>query len=426
MPSDPLTSGPPQPGLPPVAPPSGKFIVQLFLVPGLIVGLIVCVLLLFNWLFGGPRSPEAVLRKLDDANTEVRWRAAADLAQVLKRDEHLSGDAGFAFELADRADRARDASAAAEKAYAERYAALKPEEAKAEASKLEPERNYLQYLSACLGSFRVPAGVPVLRKLAEQETGLEPTALTARRRQAVWSLADLGQNLRHFDEAKQPDQDVILAGVDRLGDEPTRGDAARTIAKELRDRRAGRPGALGVDKTLAKCASADDSFLRELTALALNFWEGSSAENERMEATLLKLAHDDGRGEDRLDAEPDRPADEPKSIQKIPGLRVRFNAVAALARRGSPKTPLDQLADMLDANHLGKLCIVRRPDGVEQPDEMFILQTQLAALQTIPELHRKQPTLDLSQLRAAVEKLTADPNSEIRTRARDTQKALTN
>ena len=68
------------PGLPPVAPPSGKFIVQLFMVPGLIVGLIVCILLLFNWLFGGPRSPEAFLQKLDDPNTEVRWRAAADLA----------------------------------------------------------------------------------------------------------------------------------------------------------------------------------------------------------------------------------------------------------------------------------------------------------------------------------------------------------
>jgi hypothetical protein len=129
MPSDSFAAGPPPPGMPPVAPPSGKFIVQLFLVPGLIVGLIVCVLLLFNWLFGGPRSPEAFLGKLDDPNTEVRWRAAADLAQVLKRDEHLAGDASFALDLTERADRAREASASAEKARSDRFAPLTPEQA---------------------------------------------------------------------------------------------------------------------------------------------------------------------------------------------------------------------------------------------------------------------------------------------------------
>src|SRR5215472_6876361 len=117
--SDPSVTESP-PGLPPVAPPSGKFIVQLFLVPGLIVGLIVCVLLLFNWAFGGPRSPASILANLDNNNFEVRKRAAAELAQVLKRDEQLAGDAGFALDLADRAERAREESAPAEKALAER------------------------------------------------------------------------------------------------------------------------------------------------------------------------------------------------------------------------------------------------------------------------------------------------------------------
>jgi hypothetical protein len=423
MPSEQYSPTPP-PGLPPVAPPSGKFIVQLFLVPGLIVGLIVCVLLLFNWLFGGPRSPEAILHKLDDANPDIRWRAAADLAGVLKLDDQLAGDAGFALDLANRTERARDGAAAAEQAFAERFATLTPEQATIERAKLAPDRNYLQYLCTCLGNFRVPAGVAVLRSLAEQEVGLEPAALNARRRQAVWALADLGQNLRRFDQSKLPDQDVILAGIDRIAEDPGRAEAARQLAKQLRDRRAGQPGALGVDKTLAKCARADDSFLRELTALALLFWDGSAAENERIDATLVKLAYDDGHGEDRNEDEADRPANEPRSEVKSPGLRVRLNAVASLARRGSPKTRLDQLEDMLDARRLGEQCVVRRSDGVERPDDAFILQTQLAALPAIAELHRKLPSLDLKQLRAAVDQLTTDPNSAIRAEARKTQEEL--
>lgn len=425
MPSDSHAAGPLPTGLPPVTPPSGKFIVQLFLVPGLIVGLIVCMLLLFNWLFSGPRSPEAFLSRLDDNNHEIRWRAAADLAQVLKRDEHLAGNAAFAFELAERAERARETSAPAEKEFANRVPLLKPEEAKAEAAKLEPDRNYLQYLCACLGNFRVPAGLSVLRHLAVQEGDMEPKALTERRRQAVWSLADLGQNLHSFDEAKQPDQELILSGVDQLARGSSHAREAREMAKHLRDRLAGRPSALGVDETLARCAEADDPFLRELTALALNFWNGSPAENERMEATLLKLAHDSGRGEDQTEAsQTEQPDEESHSVVKSPGLRVRLNAAVALARRGSPKTRLDQLDEMLDANRLHELCVIRRPDGTEYPDEAFAVQTQLAGLQAIAELHRKLPTLDFTKLKPKIDKLTNDANPAIRAEARTTQKAI--
>jgi len=36
--------------------------------------------------------------------------------------------------------------------------------------------------------------------------------------------------------------------------------------------------------------------LRKLTAHALGFWDGTADENKRIDATLLKLAHDDGHG----------------------------------------------------------------------------------------------------------------------------------
>jgi hypothetical protein len=58
-------------GLPPVVAPSGRFIVQLFLVPGLIVAGVVAVLLGFSWLSSGNRSPEAFLRDLEGGNR--RW-----------------------------------------------------------------------------------------------------------------------------------------------------------------------------------------------------------------------------------------------------------------------------------------------------------------------------------------------------------------
>ena len=39
----------PDDSLPPVEPPSAAFLVQLFLVPGIIVAIIVCVWLAFHW-----------------------------------------------------------------------------------------------------------------------------------------------------------------------------------------------------------------------------------------------------------------------------------------------------------------------------------------------------------------------------------------
>ena len=58
-----------------------------------------------RWLFGDPHSPARFLKGLDDPNPEVRWRAAADLSQVLPRDESLATDAAFALELTTRLKR---------------------------------------------------------------------------------------------------------------------------------------------------------------------------------------------------------------------------------------------------------------------------------------------------------------------------------
>src|SRR5439155_6921681 len=106
MPTESNTPETPEPpkGLPPVQPPSGRFIAQLFLVPGLIVVLAVLLLLAFRYTIGSGYTPESFLKQLDSDNADIRWRGASDLAQVLKRPEsmELKTDAAFALELASR------------------------------------------------------------------------------------------------------------------------------------------------------------------------------------------------------------------------------------------------------------------------------------------------------------------------------------
>src|SRR5205807_1449186 len=101
----PLPAAATDPGLPPVQPPSGRFIVQLFVVPGLLVAVVVLVLWGLFYLTAR-QSPDYFLRQLDSDNTDIRWRAAADLAQILKRPESGSlrwkADAHFALELSER------------------------------------------------------------------------------------------------------------------------------------------------------------------------------------------------------------------------------------------------------------------------------------------------------------------------------------
>src|SRR5258708_31235570 len=91
-------------GLPPVQPPSAKFIVQLFVVPALIVmGVLIPVVFLVR---GCAKSPEELLADLHSSNTDVRWRAAEQLAQMMPRDRlealpRFAYNVPFALDLTD-------------------------------------------------------------------------------------------------------------------------------------------------------------------------------------------------------------------------------------------------------------------------------------------------------------------------------------
>ncbi len=429
-------STPPDPGLPPVSPPTGRMFLRLFGVPALIVGSLVAALILvppfLSWVghtvtghgSAESRSADEFLRGLDDANAEVRWKSANDLAQVLLRDDRLASDAPFALELAARLDRARLGSAANEQSYAERLPHLTPEETARQGKSLEGDRNYILYLAACLGNFMVPAGAGPLGDLAGQETGMEPRALIDRRRQAVWALANLGENLKRFDKLSPERQQAVLDQLQEAqkGENATR---ARQLADNLQRRRDGKPGALGVDRVLEKCADSDNPSLREMAAFAMNFWAGNASEDARLEKALLRLAHDDGRGEKELSEQLEANPEPTRTVIKRPGFRVQVNAAVALARRGSPKAPLGLLAEMLDEGILRERFVLQdKKTNKEQPNEDMVVGTLVNALKAVAELHRKRPEMDLSELRPLIDRLAQDPNKAVQAEAVQAQLTL--
>lgn len=282
----PVPSAPvPSPGLPPVAPPSGRFIVQLFLVPGLIVAVAVLILLGFRYLVSGTQTPEAFLRKLDDPNPEVRWRGASELAQVLQRPESraLASDPKFGLDLADRLRRALEDMRSEERATSgkgEQWAWYVH----------APQRRYALFLAACLGDMIVPVGAPLLCDMATNDRGSDPKWKALRRRRAVWALANLGNNRHRFQkELSTAEKEAVIARLQREADGT--GERAKWAAATLASLEG--KALLRVDKALAECAADEgDPFLRELVAFALKYWDGPEVGK-----TLVRLAHDHGEGE---------------------------------------------------------------------------------------------------------------------------------
>jgi hypothetical protein len=461
--------------LPPVAPPSGKLMLQLFLVPGLIVAFLVLAWLVGGWLFGVSYSKKDFLDKLNDPNREVRWRAAEHLAQVLPRDDVLAADGDFARQLALMLEKTLEEARPGERAYVQLLADLQKNEpnedqfkAKADAeeiSKLEPQRQLVSFLAASLGRFTVPVGAPALKTLALQDDGLDPLWRPLRREKALWALANLGENLRAFDKLSAPQKDAILdrlrldcwdayaggdrgefvklsaeekdAALDKLAApaQPDHADWLRDALRALRKRAGGEPDDMGVGDVLVACARDDDAVVRKLAAHAMNFWRGDAAANGRMEDALAALIQDDGRdpgmggaGEgpkslaELLAGKDESPTE---VVSKVPGLQVRFNAAAALARLGSSKVRVDVLKDMLDEKYLQAYMVLRdKQTGAEQPDNNVIWLTMTSALGAVAELHRLRPELDLSSLKPGVDALAASSDPEVRTEAEKTRLAL--
>jgi hypothetical protein len=406
---------------------------RLFLVPALIVAGLVALLMVFNWAgryFAGRgwgnRSREQYLAALDDTNNTIRWEAASDLAQQLLRDDALAADVDFALQLNTRLERARTASAAAEDNFAKRVGKLEKAEITAEEARLGNDRKYILYLGSCLGNFMAPVGAPVLQELARPDKGLEPRALATQRRQALWALANLGENLKRFDKLPAEQQPAILEALQKA-EKGEQGTLAKKTGDYLRQRQAGKADSFGLVPVLEKCADADDPSVRMMTAFATNFWTASPTEEARMEDVLVRLANDVGRGEDELAQVREGSPELTVPVTKVPGYSVRANATIALARHGSRKVPLGLLEEMLTPDKLReRFVIVNRETHKESPDEAVVATTEINALKAVVELHQRRPDMDLSSLRPLIDRLAGDNNSSVSTEARKTQLALGN
>jgi hypothetical protein len=278
----------------------------MFVVPGAIVSVVVILGLVcsgaFNYFlgFGHARTPEAFIKRLEDPNTDVRWRAANDLVQVLKRDDELASDPALGLKLAELLGRELEQIVEDEQTLLKRSARMSKEERLKEQNQLKMRRDYIRFLSACLASMMIPVGVDPLKEMA-QIKGTDVKAVALLRRHAVWMLANLGENLKRFEGSEArgypglpaPRRQLVLA---RLQEEAQTGlGQRRQLAAATLDALEGKRD-LGVIAALAECAKADDPDLRKYVAYALTFWDGSPNENDLAEKTLLMLSRDDGRG----------------------------------------------------------------------------------------------------------------------------------
>ncbi len=287
--------------LPPVVPPSGGHIVQLFVVPGAIVLGVVVILLgctgVSGWFFGFARSPQDCLADMKKDNPDVRWRAANDLAQVLKRDPQLAADPKLGLDLTELLDRALDDLDAESTAFKDQQGQTNPAAPEGTTpANLKSKRKYVQFLSACVGNLTVPVGVGPLTRMALKDSGGDAKTVALLRRHAVWALANLGENRKQFGALPAEKRSQILAV---LQEEATSSNLSRSQAARQTLNRLQGTEDFGVIAALAKCAAADDPDLRTLTAFALGFWTGSPAENALAEQTLLKLSGpgEHGQGE---------------------------------------------------------------------------------------------------------------------------------
>lgn len=417
------------PGLPPVAPPSGKFIAQLFVVPGLIVGLIVVLLIGVNWLFGGSRTPEWYLKKLDSANPDVRWRAAADLSQVLPRDNQLASNVSFALELTLRLDRVVKNNLEAEKDLHARWHRLTKEEEVQEVMKLQADRDFIMYMSGCVSRFIIPVAAPTLRAIAEGDHPIDTVVLAARRRQALFGLANLGHRVNDFAQLDQQDKDRILA---ELGEASKRADVgawAGEAREFLVNMEKNTPSMMGVDETIRICSQAEDPTLRgQLTPFCARFWRGTPEEQKRVVDVLIKLTKDEGKGEDsreRFDGvNPNKDQANLKEVYGRPGFLTQANAVMALAKIDGTQVPLDILKELLDEKKLQEMIQVERPDSTRKPNQPKIQLIMLESLKAVAYMRENWPSLDLSGLNPLVAALESHSDEAISAQAKLTSERL--
>jgi hypothetical protein len=119
----------------------------------------------------------------------------------------------------------------------------------------------------------------------------------------------------------------------------------------------------------------------------------------------------------------------PETLPSAPGWETRYNAVRALAHRGSKQLPLDVVAEMLDEER--QLRNFTLPDK-RAPNPSEARQVVLNGLKATAEWHKHEDAVaavgkdnpQLQKVYAAIEKLTQSDNLVIRKEATTTLATL--
>ncbi|NOZ39762.1 MAG: HEAT repeat domain-containing protein [Planctomycetes bacterium] len=164
--------------LPPIEPPSGGFILQLFVIPAVIVLVVMLFGLLFTTLATqGEQDPLKIVAALRSSN-QARWQKADELANMLRpgmeqRYPELKFNSELATELAKLLDEQVDEGLDDKNSISLRY-----------------------YLCRVLGEFNVDEGVDVLLKTAREDQERDV------RREAINALAVLSSAFGELDPPK--------------------------------------------------------------------------------------------------------------------------------------------------------------------------------------------------------------------------------
>ncbi|HTU26726.1 MAG TPA: HEAT repeat domain-containing protein [Pirellulales bacterium] len=217
------SSEPPVPGdmYPPVEPPSAGFILQLFVVPGIIVAIIIMVWLLFNWVARTGNDPQEYVRALQRDNAGS-WQAAVNLANALANSgpqgAELRKQASLARDLADLLDKEIESGSANEQSLMMQF-----------------------FLCKALGEFETSEGLSTLVKAAARRDEKEGEVRLA----ALQAIAVLAENLSRAQPGQslaKPDVVEVLLDASHDADARVRGTAAYSM------------GVVGGDKLVARLA----------------------------------------------------------------------------------------------------------------------------------------------------------------------------
>ena len=218
--------------LPEIRPPNAGFILQLFLIPMMIVAVIICVWLLFNFISRGETPTELVrgLQKMNNAS----WQKAYTLSSLLRAP---------ASELKNDKELAQELIAVLE-------TKLTEETADANQVKLRI------FVCKCLGEFEIDSGLSALLNAAQQTNNANDLVIALT---AVESVAVLMSNLDESVRAENYDRivETLLAASNEQAVNP---DYA-LLVNQLRSAAGFALGVAGGDKAIQRLVSMlDDAY----------------------------------------------------------------------------------------------------------------------------------------------------------------------